>query len=173
MEQLKAEVPRGFTRFYVLYLLTERPMTGKEIINEAETRSEGVWTPSPGLIYPLLGRLLRDGLIEEDDQGFRITDEGLEVLHRYNELQEQFDRQFELINKLGVSVYTAGKFLAEETIDRITSINISLRNRVSRKSDEAQKKFDEMYEDFLLNELERIRVKKSKEVIENNREDFN
>ena len=159
MEQIRAKVPRGFTRFYVLYLLTERPMTGKEIIEEATLRSEGDWTPSPGLIYPLLSRLLRDNLVKEVDSGFKITDEGIEALNQYNRLQEQFDRQFQLINKLGISVYTAGKFLAEETIDRITIINMSLRGRLSRKSDDVQNKFDEMYEEFLLSELERVRSK--------------
>ena len=134
-------------------------MTGKEIIEEATLRSEGDWTPSPGLIYPLLSRLLRDNLVEEVDSGFKITKGGIEALNQYNRLQEQFYRQFQLINKLGISVYTAGKFLAEETIDRITIINMSLRGRLSRKSDDVQNKFDEMYEEFLLSELERVRSK--------------
>jgi len=75
-------------------------------------------------------------------------------------MQDQFDRQFQLINKLGISVYTAGKFLAEETIDRITSLNMSLRERLNRKSVDVQEKFDEMYEEFLLSELERLNSKK-------------
>ena len=136
-------------------------MTGKEIIEEAELRSEGDWTPSPGLIYPLLNRLLRDKMIIEVDSGFKITEEGLKILHQYNRMQDQFDRQFQLINKLGISVYTAGKFLAEETIDRITSLNMSLRERLNRKSVDVQEKFDEMYEEFLLSELERLNSKRS------------
>jgi len=135
-------------------------MTGKEIIEEAELRSEGDWTPSPGLIYPLLNRLLRDKMIIEVDSGFKITEEGLKILHQYNRMQDQFDRQFQLINKLGISVYTAGKFLAEETIDRITSLSMSLRERLNRKSVDVQEKFDEMYEEFLLSELERLNSKK-------------
>ena len=67
MSKVKGSVPRGFTRFYALHLLNSKPMTGKEIIIEAEKRSDGAWSPSPGLIYPLLGRLLRDELIEEGD----------------------------------------------------------------------------------------------------------
>jgi hypothetical protein len=61
---------------------------------------------------------------------------------------------------LGISVYTAGKFLAEETLDRITNLNMSLRERLNRKSDEVQEKFDEMYEEFLISELERLNSKK-------------
>jgi DNA-binding PadR family transcriptional regulator len=165
MAQVNEKVPRGFTRFYILYLLTERPMTGKEIIEEAKVRSKGDWTPSPGLIYPLLGRLLRDKLIEDVDTGFQITEEGVKVLKQYKKLQYQFDRQFQLINKLGISVYSAGKFLAEETIDRITNYNESLRVRITQKSGEVQEKFDMMYEEFLLRELQRLKTKKSENII--------
>lgn len=48
--------------------------TGKEIIDYAVQQSNGIWKPSPGLIYPLLGRLLDEGLIEEDKDGkYQLT----------------------------------------------------------------------------------------------------
>ena len=101
MAKITGNVPRGFTRFYVLYLLTEKPMTGKEIIDEAVKRSEGDWAPSPGLIYPLLGRLVRDGLISETEGGgFMITEEGGKTLKQYSKLQDQIDKQFQLVNRL-------------------------------------------------------------------------
>ena len=37
-------------------------MTGKEIIDKAILQSHGKWRPSPGLIYPMLGRLSRVNL---------------------------------------------------------------------------------------------------------------
>ena len=64
----KSVVPRGFSRFYVLSLLKERPMTGKEIMEETAMRTEGAWKPSPGLVYPLLGKLLSGGCIEEVEE---------------------------------------------------------------------------------------------------------
>jgi DNA-binding PadR family transcriptional regulator len=36
-------------------------MSGKEIIERAILEREGIWKPSPGLIYPLLGELLDEG----------------------------------------------------------------------------------------------------------------
>jgi DNA-binding PadR family transcriptional regulator len=45
-------------------MLKEKPMTGKEIMDETSNRTEGAWKPSPGLVYPLLGKLLSEGLIE-------------------------------------------------------------------------------------------------------------
>ena len=168
MAKLTGNVPRGFTRFYVLYLLTEKPMTGKEIIDEAVKRSEGDWEPSPGLIYPLLGRLVRDGLISETEGGgFIITGEGEKALKQYSRLQDQIDKQFQLVNRLGVSMFAAGKFIAEEAMDRIGVVTSSVKDRVGKKSKEAQQRFDEMYEVFLLGELERLKIQKTTEPDEN------
>ena len=162
MSKVTSNVPRGFTRFYVLYLLSERHMTGKKIIDESVKRSEGEWAPSPGLIYPLLGRLVRDGLISEtDDRGLQRTEGGIKTLRQYSKLQDQIDKQFQLVNRLGVSMYAAGKFIAEETIDRICIVTASFKDRISKKSGDAQKRFDEMYEEFLLSELERLKNKET------------
>jgi DNA-binding PadR family transcriptional regulator len=162
MSKISGKVPRGFTRFYVLHLLTERPMTGKEIILEAEERSRGDWTPSPGLIYPLLGRLVRDGLIAETDEGgFTITEKGEEALQQYTKLQRQLERQLELVNELGLSVYSKGKFVAEEAINRISGVTSSVWDRVTERSGKAQQSFEEKYEEFLHAELERVMKRKS------------
>jgi len=162
MSKISGKVPRGFTRFYVLHLLTERPMTGKEIILEAEERSRGDWTPSPGLIYPLLGRLVRDGLIAETDEGgFTITEKGEEALQQYTKLQRQLERQLELVNELGLSVYSKGKFVAEEAINRISGVTSSVWDRVTERSGKTQQSFEEKYEEFLYTELERIKKRKS------------
>ena len=168
MTKVTDNVPRGFTRFYVLYLLTEKPMTGKEIIEEAVKRSEGDWDPSPGLIYPLLGRLVRDRLISENEGGeFMLTLDGEKALEEYSKLQDQIDKQFQLMNRLGVSMYTAGKFIAEEAMDRIGVVISGAKDRMGKKSKETQQRFDEMYEEFLLNELERLKTQKMLETDEN------
>jgi len=39
-------------------------------------------------------------------------------------------------------------------------VTSSFKDRVSKRSGDAQKRFDEMYEEFLLGELERLRNKK-------------
>lgn len=161
MSGVTSKVPRGFTRYYVLYLLTERTMTGKEIINEADNQSEGTWAPSPGLIYPLLGRLVRDGLImEENDGRYSITSKGKEGLMQYSKMQDQLDHQFELVNKLGINVYTKSKFITREALDKITSFTSTIRERVSKRSSKVQRDFDEKYEAFLMKELERIKERK-------------
>ena len=57
-QRVGSSVPRGFSRYFILELLKEKTYTGKEIIDYAVEQSNGIWKPSPGLIYPLLGRLL-------------------------------------------------------------------------------------------------------------------
>jgi hypothetical protein len=65
----------------ILALLNERPMHGYEIITELSDRTEGVWKPSPGSIYPTLQLLEDEGLITgETDSGgkrrFTLTEDG-------------------------------------------------------------------------------------------------
>ncbi len=73
---------RGDVRSAILALLAERPMHGYEIIAELSERTEGLWRPSPGSIYPTLQLLEDEGLItvQADDAGgkkrFSLTEEG-------------------------------------------------------------------------------------------------
>jgi DNA-binding PadR family transcriptional regulator len=71
----------------VLLILAEESMHGYELIAELENRSEGRWRPSPGSMYPTLGRLESRGLIVgvADDDGkkrYELTDEGRERVAR-------------------------------------------------------------------------------------------
>jgi DNA-binding PadR family transcriptional regulator len=72
---------RGDVRAAALSLLSEQPMNGYQIIQEIGERSEGVWRPSPGSVYPALQQLEDEGLIraEAGDGGrraYQLTDEG-------------------------------------------------------------------------------------------------
>lgn len=71
---------RPNVRASVLALLAERPMHGYEMITELESRTGGVWRPSPGSIYPTLQLLEDEGLIVSEESGgrkrFTLTDSG-------------------------------------------------------------------------------------------------
>ena len=71
---------RGDVRAAILALLAERPMHGYEMIQELETRTGGVWRPSPGSVYPTLQLLEDEDLITgEEGEGrrrFALTDAG-------------------------------------------------------------------------------------------------
>jgi DNA-binding PadR family transcriptional regulator len=73
---------RGDVRAAVLALLAERPMHGYEIIQELDSRTGGIWRPSPGSVYPTLQLLEDEGLIasvrDEGRKQFTLTDAGRE-----------------------------------------------------------------------------------------------
>jgi DNA-binding PadR family transcriptional regulator len=71
---------RPNVRNAVLALLAERPMHGYEMIQELESRTGGIWRPSPGSVYPTLQMLEDEGLIEAEASGgrkrFTLTEAG-------------------------------------------------------------------------------------------------
>ncbi|MUM19670.1 helix-turn-helix transcriptional regulator [Mycobacterium sp. CBMA271] len=74
---------RGDVRAAILALLVERPMHGYEMIREIAERSNNIWRPSPGSVYPTLQLLVDEGLIVETDgsgsrKQFELTPEGRE-----------------------------------------------------------------------------------------------
>ncbi|MFF2550948.1 PadR family transcriptional regulator [Nocardia sp. NPDC058058] len=54
---------RGDVRAAILLLLQERPMHGYELIQQIREKSQDVWRPSPGSIYPALSQLEDEGLV--------------------------------------------------------------------------------------------------------------
>jgi DNA-binding PadR family transcriptional regulator len=75
---------RGDIRTAALLLLAEEPRNGYQIMQEVEQRSEGVWRPSAGSVYPALQQLEDEGLIRSQESDGRklvtITDAGRELL---------------------------------------------------------------------------------------------
>jgi DNA-binding PadR family transcriptional regulator len=71
---------RGDIRTFLLVGLLEGPAHGYELMSRLETRSGGVWRPSPGSVYPTLQLLEEQGLIEGREEGgkrvFELTDAG-------------------------------------------------------------------------------------------------
>src|SRR5918992_3831280 len=63
---------RGDVRAALLTLLGEEPRNGYQLMQEIERRSDGVWRPSPGSVYPALQQLEDEGLVRvEETEGRR------------------------------------------------------------------------------------------------------
>jgi DNA-binding PadR family transcriptional regulator len=73
-------VRKGDVRAAVLVLLAEQPRNGYQIIQEIAERSDGMWKPSSGSVYPALQQLEDEGLVETDTQEgrrtFKLTEAG-------------------------------------------------------------------------------------------------
>lgn len=141
-------IPRGFSRHYVLALLKEQPMTGKEIIDKAILQSDGKWKPSPGLIYPMLGRLLEEGLISETDSGkYRITLKGLEIVD-VDSVRSIMQKQLDVMLRVG----NVGKFMTMDLIDRMSSLGSTLSSNLDKMTVQERDK----YKQFLLSEIKKL-----------------
>ena len=78
---------RGDVRAAILLLLAERAMHGYEMIQEIAERTQDLWRPSPGSVYPTLQLLVDEGLIVgEESEGskklFTLTDAGREAAEK-------------------------------------------------------------------------------------------
>jgi DNA-binding PadR family transcriptional regulator len=124
-------------------------MTGKEIIDRATLQSDGKWKPSPGLIYPLLGRLLEEGLIEELDSGkYKITKKGLDLDADIASIRNIVQKQLDVMLRVG----NIGRFIAMDLIDRVAAMGSALSSNFDKMTPEEKEK----YRHFLLTELKKI-----------------
>ena len=155
-QRVGSSVPRGFSRYYILELLQKKPHTGKEIIDNAVKESGGRWKPSPGLIYPLLGRLLDEELIEETKDGkYQVSKKGKNTLNDLESFNDIIKKQLDTIFRVG----NIGKFVAMDVLERVTILGNLLSSNVEKMT----KTEAEKYRKFLESELKKLdKISKSK-----------
>ncbi|MGA7543812.1 MAG: PadR family transcriptional regulator [Nitrososphaeraceae archaeon] len=142
-------IQRGFSRHYILGLLKEQPMSGKEIIDKAVLQSDGKWRPSPGLIYPMLGRLLEEGLIVETNGGrYTITPKGEDIASDIESVRHIIQKQLDVMLRVG----NVGRFMALDLIDKISTIGSTLSSNLDKMTVQEKNR----YREFLMKELNKI-----------------
>ena len=152
-QRVGSSIPRGFSRYFILELLKEKTYTGKEIIDYAVKQSNGIWKPSPGLIYPLLGRLLDENLIEETKDGrYQLTKKGAETAQDVDKINDIVKKQLEVLFRLG----NVGRFVAIDLLEKISSMGSILSSNITNMTDEETQK----YKKFLQDELNKMNGKK-------------
>ena len=143
-------VPRGLLRFLVMRMLSEKPMSGAEIVEQIEKQTGGLWKPSPGSVYPLLAWMLNKGLTMEsprEEAGFKrysFTAQGSRFLEKQIELGQAFLIKMEFLlpllvgaqfrpgdDKLRVAIEPARKL-----INTFTSIRRSVDGLSQKDADE-------------------------------------
>ena len=91
---------RGDVRAAALLLLAEQPKHGYQLIQEISERSNGIWTPSPGSIYPVLQQLEDEGLVSFERVDGRktatLTTEGAAYV---DELREELGTPWEAVTE--------------------------------------------------------------------------
>jgi len=89
-----------FVRLYILHLLTEQEYYGNKIKDEISKRLNNKWSPSPGMIYPLLRELESEGYIKgqweeplkRSIRRYKITDEGIK---HYKIIKSKYKSSFD------------------------------------------------------------------------------
>jgi DNA-binding PadR family transcriptional regulator len=124
-------------------------MSGKEIIDKAVLQSDGKWRPSPGLIYPMLGRLLEEGLIVETDGGrYTITPKGEDIASDIESVRHIIQKQLDVMLRVG----NVGRFMALDLIDKISTIGSTLSSNLDKMTVQEKNR----YREFLMKELNKI-----------------
>ncbi len=80
---------RGDVRAAALLLLAEDARNGYQLMQEIESRTSGLWRPSPGSIYPVLQQLEDEGLVRPDGpegrRVFQLTEAGRSYVKEHAE----------------------------------------------------------------------------------------
>jgi DNA-binding PadR family transcriptional regulator len=149
IQRVGSSVPRGFSRFFILDLLKKKQYTGKELIDFAVKQSDGKWKPSPGLIYPLLGRLLDEKLIQETTRGrYKITKKGSTTTDDFETINNIVKNQLDVLFRIG----NLGRFVALDMLERISTLGTVLSENATQMTKEEIDK----YKKFLKSELEKM-----------------
>ncbi len=160
-QRVGSSIPRGFSRYFILELLKKNPHTGKEIIDAGVKQSEGIWKPSPGLIYPLLGRLLDEGLIEEAKSGkYQITRKGRSTADDLDSINDIVKKQLDVLFRLG----NVGRFVAMDVLERISVMGAMLSSNVSNMTKEETSKYKKFLESELKKMEKQTEKRKGKEI---------
>ncbi|WP_413249016.1 PadR family transcriptional regulator [Sinomonas flava] len=134
---------RGDVRAMVLSLLTEQPLTGYGIIQAASAKTNGMWKPSPGSVYPTLAQLVDEELVEQAGEGKRteytLTDAGRAYAADHaEELTKAWDAAPGTSEATEAFMESVGKFMGVLHQFRAAATD-EQRTQAAAKIDEARK----------------------------------
>jgi DNA-binding PadR family transcriptional regulator len=122
--------PRGLLLYYVLHKISKGPTHGYEIAQDIEEKTEGAWRPAPGSIYPMLKKLVSQGLIkarkttkrasETEQRIYEITPEGLTYLKEGKEMFANASHRWSFMRRIFLELIEpkdASRFLLDGSRD--------------------------------------------------------
>jgi DNA-binding PadR family transcriptional regulator len=116
-------VRRGDVRAAILDLLAEgQPWNGYQIIQEIAERTQGVWRPSAGSVYPALQLLEDESLIsaaagEDRKRNYTLTDEGRTYVEAHaDELRASWDAVTGSVDDAAVQLHNLARNVAMATV---------------------------------------------------------
>lgn len=104
--------PKGLLRYYILHKIAQKPIHGYEIIQDIDSKTEGAWRPGAGSLYPILKKLVTEGLIKAEPEPtaeatrrvYQITPKGVESLAHAKEMFTNFQQRFGSLRRLFIDL---------------------------------------------------------------------
>src|SRR3989442_7825768 len=104
--------PKGLLRYYILHKIAQKPIHGYEIIQDIDSKTEGAWRPRAGSLYPILKKLVSEGLIKVDPEPYaeatrrvyHITPKGVESLAHAKEMFTDLQQRFGSLRRLFIEL---------------------------------------------------------------------
>ncbi|QFG25119.1 PadR family transcriptional regulator [Actinomadura sp. WMMB 499] len=126
----------GRLRLYLLKLLQESPRHGYEMIRLLQDRFLGVYSPSPGTIYPRLARLESEGLVTHEvikgKKVYSLTDKGRE------ELEQRMDELADLEEEISASAQEFARGVQEDVRQTVRTLREELSQAAKTMRDQGR-----------------------------------
>jgi DNA-binding PadR family transcriptional regulator len=133
MKRISLErMKRGALKFMILSLLQEKPMYVYEIIKSINAKTNGLYKPSTGSIYPILRGLIKQGYVKVEEKDgkkiYSLTEEGrkkFEEIKAEKDLIQNNPVKRKLVDSLfeiGLVIYNNRDKLDDQKVEKILNI---------------------------------------------------
>jgi DNA-binding PadR family transcriptional regulator len=137
-------------RHLTLKILEKQPMSGSELMEQIEGYTD--WRPSPGSIYPLLGHLQEEKLIEpspDEEPGlkrFQLSEEGIQLMEEHSHHDEQITKRHRTIHKM---YWILHREMPESLYESFSAFLNTMEDNYDKLADEteASKRFKEILDE--------------------------
>jgi DNA-binding PadR family transcriptional regulator len=122
---------RGDLRYVLLHLISEKPRHGYELITAIEEKFGGMYSPSPGIVYPTLTLLEELGYVQSETAGgtkrlYAITDAGRAFLDANRALVDS------ILSRMAELGQAYGGGPAPEIVRAMQNLRLALSIRLGR-----------------------------------------
>jgi len=146
----------GDLQLIILALLSEKPRYGYEIIKQLEEHSSGIYSPSPGMVYPALTYLEDTGYAASESEGtkklFKITETGTAHL---NKNRASVEETLDQLSRFGKKMADFRKQYAEDQ-EESEGPDDNARSGIKAEWRQAKHEFRELRHDLKAAILEKV-----------------
>jgi DNA-binding PadR family transcriptional regulator len=146
----------GDLQLIILALLSEKPRYGYEIIKQIEEHSSGMYSPSPGMVYPALTYLEETGYASSESEGakklYKISETGTAHL---NKNRASVEETLDQLARFGKKMADFQKRYAEENEER-QEAGSDARSGIKAEWREAKQEFRELRYDLKAAIIEKL-----------------